>query len=129
MSLSGIRFALTTPSDDLKCWSTRISLFSSTTILMSIPGMVEFVGSSSVLTIKTGLLPETSSRKVGFNDASTESCLPEIATGSDLSVPRPWPYTIVIEEKKIAMTSSSVSEAEYRFSTLYMWNTSHDEED
>jgi hypothetical protein len=82
--------------------------------------MVEFVGSSTVLTIKAGLLPETSSRNVGFNDASTESCLPEIVTGNDLSAPRPWPYAIVIEEEeKVAMTSSSVSEAEYRFSKLY----------
>jgi hypothetical protein len=93
---------------------------------MSILEMVEFVVSSTVLTIKTGLLLETSSRKVGFNDASTESCLPEIVTGSDLSVPRPWPYTIVIEEEKIAMISNIVIEAEYCFSTRYIWSTSHD---
>ncbi|HEX2231546.1 MAG TPA: hypothetical protein VHG34_05085 [Nitrososphaeraceae archaeon] len=93
--------------------------------------MVEFVESSTVLTMKTGLLPETSSRKVGFNDASTEICLPEIVTGSDLSVPRPWPYTTVIEEEeeKIVITSIITVEAEYRFSIRYMLNTSHDGKD
>jgi len=82
------------------------------------------MGSSAALTIKIGLLPGTWSRKVGLNDASTETCLAEMVTGSDLSVPRPWPYTIVIVEEEIAMTRSSISEAEYRFTALYMTGTS-----
>jgi hypothetical protein len=39
--------------------------------------------------------------------------------GGDMSVPRPWPYATAIEEIIIIVTSSSVSEAEYRFRMLY----------
>jgi hypothetical protein len=57
---------------------------------------------------------------VGFIDASTEASLSEMVMGGDMSVPRPWPYAIAIEEIIIIVTSSSVSEAEYRFRMLYM---------
>jgi hypothetical protein len=40
--------------------------------------------------------------------------------GGDMSVPRPWPYAIMKEEKIIVITNSSVSEAEYRFIMLYI---------
>jgi hypothetical protein len=60
---------------------------------------------------------------VGFIDASTEASLSEMVMGGDMSVPRPWPYAIAIEEK-IIVTSSSVSEAEYRFRMLYMADAS-----
>jgi hypothetical protein len=38
--------------------------------------------------------------------------------GSDISVPRPWPYAIVRDE--IRITSSRVSEAVYRLRMRYM---------
>jgi hypothetical protein len=58
---------------------------------------------------------------VGFIDASTETSLSEMVMGGYMSVPRPWPYAIAIEEIIIIIvTSSSVSEAEYRFRILYM---------
>ncbi|HKH86848.1 MAG TPA: hypothetical protein VKA40_09880 [Nitrososphaera sp.] len=56
---------------------------------------------------------------MGFIDASTETSLSEMVMGGDMSFPRPWPYAIAIEEI-IIVTSSSVSEAEYRFRMLYM---------
>jgi hypothetical protein len=40
--------------------------------------------------------------------------------GGVMSVPRPWPYAIVKEEKIILTINSSVSEAEYRFIMLYI---------
>ena len=40
--------------------------------------------------------------------------------GGDMSVPRPWPYAIVKEEKIILMINSSVSETGYRFIMLYI---------
>jgi hypothetical protein len=62
---------------------------------------------------------------VGFIDAYTEASLSEMVMGGDMSVPRPWPYAIAIEEKIIIIvTSSSVSEAEYRFRMLYMADAS-----
>jgi hypothetical protein len=51
-------------------------------------------------------------------DASARTSLSEMVMGSDISVPRPWPYAIVREE--IRITSSRVSEAEYRSRMRYM---------
>jgi hypothetical protein len=51
-------------------------------------------------------------------DASTKTSLSEMVMGSDISVPRPWPYAIGRDE--IRITSSRVSEAEYRLRMRYM---------
>lgn len=62
---------------------------------------------------------------MGFMDASTKTSLSEMVMGSDISVPRPWPYAIAIEEIIIMIvTSRSVSEGEYRFRMLYMADAS-----
>ena len=54
-----------------------------------------------------------------------KTSLSEMVMGGDMSVPRPWPYAIAIEEIIIIIvTSSSVSEAEYRSRMLYMADAS-----